>query len=54
MEFEFYSNFTKKEIAKQLSPEIGKKIHVFKKYHSKFVPTREQFKLEPDYSEWIS
>jgi hypothetical protein len=50
MEFEFYSNFTKKEIAKQLSPEIGKKIHVFKKYHSKFVPTREQFKLEPDYS----
>lgn len=50
MEFEFYSNFTKKEIAKQISKEIGKKIRVFRKYHSRFVPTREQFKIEPDYS----
>ena len=50
MEFEFYSHFTKKEIAEQLSPQIGKKIRVFKKYHSRFVPTREQFKIEPDYS----
>lgn len=50
MEFEFYSHFSKKEIAESLSREIGKRIRVFKKYHSGFVPTREEFKIEPDYS----
>lgn len=49
-EFEFYSNLNRNEIALSLGKTIGKKILVFKKYHSKFIPTKDIFKLEPDYS----
>lgn len=49
-EFEFYSNLNREEIALNLGKELGKKIIVFRKYHSNFKPTSEVFKLEPDYS----
>lgn len=49
-EFEFYSNLNRDEIAENLGKSIGKKIILFNKYHSKFVPTKDVFKLEPDYS----
>ena len=49
-EFEFYSNLNRNEIALNLGKVLGKKILVFKKYHSKFIPTKDIFKLEPDYS----
>lgn len=49
-EFEFMSNFTRLEIAQRIGEEIGKDIKVFKKYHSRFIPNRNTFKLEPDFS----
>lgn len=49
-EFEFYSNLNRNEIAEKLGRSIGKKILVFSKYHSNFKPTKDIFKLEPDYS----
>lgn len=49
-EFEFYSNENRNQIAYELGKVLGKKILVFKKYHSFFVPTSSVFKLEPDYS----
>jgi hypothetical protein len=49
-EFEFYSNLNRDEIATNLGKELGKKIIVFNKYHSKLKPTSDIFKLEPDYS----
>ena len=49
-EFEFYSNLNRDEIASSVGKAIGKKVLLFNKYHSKFVPTKDIFKLEPDYS----
>ena len=49
-EFEFMSSFTRDEIAEKIGEDLGKKVKVFKKYHSKFSPTRDVFKLEPDFS----
>jgi len=49
-EFEFYSNLNRTEIADGLGKELGKKILLFNKYHSNFKPTKDIFKLEPDYS----
>jgi len=49
-EFEFYSNLNRNEIAYDLGKVLGKKVLVFKKYHSNFKPTKDIFKLEPDYS----
>jgi hypothetical protein len=49
-EFEFNSNLNRNRIAQELGKILGKKILVFKKYHSFFTPTQSTFKLEPDYS----
>jgi hypothetical protein len=49
-EFEFYSNLNRNEIANQLGKVLGKKVLLFKKYHSSLKPTKDIFKLEPDYS----
>lgn len=49
-EFEFYSDLNRNEIASDLGKILGKKIMVFSKYHSSFKPTKEVFKIEPDYS----
>lgn len=49
-EFEFMSSYKREEIAEKMGESLGKKIRVFKKYHSKFSPTRDIFKLEPDFS----
>lgn len=49
-EFEFYSKFSREEIAKSLGENLGKKIKVFKRYHSSFSPTSDIYKLESDFS----
>jgi hypothetical protein len=49
-EFEFYSNLNRDEMCTSLGKSIGKKVILFNKYHSSFVPTKDTFKLEPDYS----
>lgn len=49
-EFEFYSNLNRNEIADGLTKSLSKKVKVFDRYHSKFKPTSNLFKLEPDYS----
>ena len=49
-EFEFYSNLNRNEIANELGKVLGKKVLLFNKYHSNFKPTKDIFKLEPDYS----
>lgn len=49
-EFEFFSALTKSEISSDLGKFLGKKIHVSYAYHSKFRPTSDVFKLEPDFS----
>jgi hypothetical protein len=49
-EFEFMSSFRREEIANKIGEDLGKKVKVFRRYHSKFSPTRDVFKLEPDFS----
>ena len=49
-EFEFFSNLNRNEIVDSLGKTLGKKILLFSKYHSGFKPTKDIFKLEPDYS----
>ena len=49
-EFEFYSSFSKVEIAEKLGKELGKTIKVFNRYHSNFKPNSNVFKLESDFS----
>jgi len=44
------SSFRRDEIAEKLGENLEKKIKVFRKYHSKFSPTRDIYKLEPDFS----
>ena len=50
VEFEFYSNLSAEETAKQLAELIGKKIRVETKAHSDFEVTQDEFKIEPDMS----
>jgi len=50
VEFEFYSNFSAEETAKQLAKLLGKKIQVEIKAHSDFEVTQDEFKIEPDMS----
>ena len=49
-EFEFYSEMTRGRIVESLSKELGKKVQLSSKYHSKIPVTSSSFKLEPDYS----
>ena len=49
-EFEFYSSFSKTEVAEKLGGFIGKSIRVFNRYHSMFKPNSHTFKLESDFS----
>jgi len=50
VEFEFYSNKTIKDTARELATLLDKKIRVEDKAHSDFVPTDKEFKIEPDFS----
>ena len=50
VEFEFYSNKTIKETARELRTLLDKKIRVEDKAHSDFSPTDKEFKIEPDMS----
>lgn len=50
VEFEFYSNISIEETAKELAKILNKKIRVEKKAHSDFVVTADEFKIEPDMS----
>jgi len=50
VEFEFYSNLTIDETAKELAGLLNKKIRVEKKAHSDFEVTADEFKIEPDMS----
>ena len=49
-EFEFYSKMIRGRIVESLSKELGKKIVLSSKYHSKVPVSENTFKLEPDYS----
>jgi len=50
VEFEFYSNLSIEDTAKEIGTLLGKKIQVEDKAHSEFEPTADHFKLEPDMS----
>ena len=50
VEFEFYSNKSIKQTAKELGSILSKKIRIEDKSHSDFVPTDKEFKIEPDMS----
>jgi hypothetical protein len=50
VEFEFYSNISLEDTAKQLGEALGKKIRIETKHHSTFAPTTKEFKIEPDMS----
>ena len=49
-EFEFFSDMLTGEIKASMEKTLGKKVKICDRYHSKFIPTRGEFKLEPDYS----
>lgn len=50
-EFEFYSNMSYYKTLESLNQYLSPvKVHGFRKYHSKFKPDSNNFKLEPDYS----
>jgi|TARA_B110000902_G_scaffold38398_1_gene40820 hypothetical protein len=50
VEFEFYSNKSIEDTAKEISILLGKKIRVEAKAHSDFEVTADEFKIEPDMS----
>jgi hypothetical protein len=50
VEFEFYSNISLQDTAKQLGEFLGKKIRIETKHKSDFAPTQKEFKIEPDMS----
>lgn len=50
VEFEFYSNLSIEETAKQLGQLLDKKIRIETKAHSDFEVTADEFKIEPDMS----
>lgn len=49
-EIEFFSKLSITETKRKIASELGKKIQVFDKAHSEFIPTDRDFKLEKDYS----
>lgn len=50
-EFEFYTNKSYYKLMEYLTNELSPiKIHGFRKYHSKFKPDEDNFKIEPDLS----
>jgi hypothetical protein len=49
-EFEFFSNFSTEDTRIKLQKLLGKSIKIFDTVHSEFQPTKEVFKLEPDFS----
>lgn len=52
-EFEFYSNFAYLKTLELLNihfADVNKIIWGFNSYHSSFIPTDKEFKIEPDYS----
>ena len=50
IEFEFYSDKELEDIRGEISTLLGKKIRLEGKAHSDFVPTKDEYKLEPDMS----
>ena len=50
VEFEFYSNLNKDETRERIARLLEKKIRLEDKAHSDFIPTKDEFKLEPDMS----
>jgi len=50
VEFEFYSNFDLEVTRKSLAKLLDRKIRLEEKAHSDFVPSAEEFKIEPDMS----
>ena len=50
VEFEFYSNKSPEDTAKELGILLKKKVRLEDKAHSDFKPTDKEFKLEPDMS----
>ena len=50
VEFEFYSDKSIKQTARELGSVLNKKIRIEDKAHSDFVPTEKEFKIEPDMS----
>lgn len=50
IEFEFYSNFDLEATKKSLEELLDRKIRLEDKAHSDFVPTADEFKIEPDMS----
>ncbi len=50
IEFEFYSDKEIEDVRSEISTLLGKKIRLENKAHSDFVPTKDEYKLEPDMS----
>lgn len=50
LEFEFYSNMEREQVARGLEKETKKKIRVVNRYHSKVELDEGEWKLEPDFS----
>jgi hypothetical protein len=50
VEFEFYSDKSIKQTAKEIGSLLSKRIRIEDKAHSDFVPTDKEFKIEPDMS----
>ena len=50
LEFEFFSPFTREELAEKLTKALGKKVHWTNQYHSDIPIAADEFKLEPDFS----
>ena len=50
IEFEFYSDKDLEDVRREVSTLLGKKIRLEDKAHSDFVPTKDEYKLEPDMS----
>jgi hypothetical protein len=50
IEFEFYSDKELEDVKTDISTLLGKKIRLEGKAHSDFVPTKDEYKLEPDMS----
>jgi len=50
VEFEFYSDKELKDVRREVSALIGKKIRLEDRAHSDFIPTENEYKMEPDMS----
>lgn len=49
-EFEFFSNTGIEDTRDKVEKLLGKKIRIETKSHSEFIPTKDEFKMEPDFS----